>query len=203
MPAIDSSPQRIRLFKSERLEKLTLMSPRVFAVTWGLLLPLIAWTGWGNATAEVGAGLAVGGLLFWTLFEYAMHRYLFHLKVEQPLVQWLVFVIHGNHHENPGDPLRDLMPLSVSLPVSALMWSASVLLLGPAGTWFFLGWLSGYVFYDAIHYACHHGEMRSGLGAALKRHHMRHHHIDDTGNFAISAIFWDRILGSRIASLKR
>lgn len=203
MPAIESTPRRIRLFKSERLEKLTLMSPRVFAVTWGLLLPLIAWTGWGNATAEVGAGLAVGGLLFWTLFEYAMHRYLFHLKMEQPLVQWLVFVIHGNHHENPGDPLRDLMPLSVSLPVSALMWSASVLLLGPAGTWFFLGWLSGYVFYDAIHYACHHGEMRSGLGAALKRHHMRHHHVDDTGNFAISAIFWDRILGSRIASLKR
>lgn len=203
MPAIDSTPRRIRLFKSERLEKLTLMSPRVFAGTWGLLLPLIAWTGWGSATAAAGAGLALGGLLFWTLFEYAMHRYLFHLKLEQPFVQWLVFVIHGNHHENPGDPLRDLMPLSVSLPVSALMWSLSVVLFGPAGTWAFLGWITGYVFYDAIHYACHHHEMRSKLGAALKRHHMRHHHIDDAGNFAISAIFWDRVLNSHITSLKR
>jgi sterol desaturase/sphingolipid hydroxylase (fatty acid hydroxylase superfamily) len=203
MPAINSSPHRIRLFKSDRLEKLTLMSPRVFAGTWGLLLPLIAWVGWGSAAPVVGLALLAGGLLFWTLFEYVMHRYLFHLKVDQPFVQWLVFVIHGNHHDNPGDPLRDLMPLTVSLTVSALFWSTCVLLIGSAGTWVFLGWIAGYVFYDAIHYACHHHEMRGKLGSALKRHHMRHHHVDDTGNYAITAILWDRILGSRIASLKR
>jgi sterol desaturase/sphingolipid hydroxylase (fatty acid hydroxylase superfamily) len=203
MPAIDSNLQRIRLFKSERLEKLTLMSPRVFAGTWGLLLPLVAWAGWGTAAPLAGATLLAGGLLSWTLFEYAMHRYLFHLNVDQPVIRWLVFVIHGNHHANPGDPLRDLMPLSVSLPVSAAVWSACVALLGAGGTWVFLGWLSGYVFYDAIHYACHHSEMRGKLGAALKRHHMRHHHVDDMGNFAITAILWDRLLGSRIKSLKR
>lgn len=203
MPAIDSSPQRIRLFKSERLEKLTLMSPRVFAGTWGVLLPLIAWVGWGTAAPMTGLGLVAGGLLFWTLFEYAMHRYLFHLKIDQPIAKWMVFVIHGNHHENPGDPLRDLMPLSVSLPVSALVWSTCVMLFGPAGTWAFLGWLAGYVIYDGVHYACHHREMRGTLGSALKRHHMRHHHVDDTGNYAITAIFWDRVLGSRVKSLKR
>jgi sterol desaturase/sphingolipid hydroxylase (fatty acid hydroxylase superfamily) len=203
MPAIDSSPQRIRLFKSDRLEKLTLMSPRVFAGTWGLLLPLIAWVGWGSAKPLAGAGLLAGGLLFWTLFEYAMHRYLFHLKVDQPVAKWLVFVIHGNHHENPGDPLRDLMPLSVSLPVSAVVWGCCVALFGAAGTWVFLGWLAGYVFYDAVHYTCHHGEMSGKLGAALKRHHMRHHYVDDMGNYAITAIVWDRILGSGIKPLKR
>lgn len=203
MPVTDSTPQRIRLFKSERLEKLTLMSPRVFAGTWGLLLPLIVWVGWGSAAPLTGLGLMAGGLLFWTLFEYAMHRYLFHLKVDQPVAKWLVFLIHGNHHDNPGDPLRDLMPLSVSLTVSALMWTSCVLLVGAQGTWVFLGWVAGYVFYDSVHYACHHSEMRSKFGSALKRHHMRHHHVDDTGNYAITAIFWDRVLGSRVKSLKR
>lgn len=203
MPAIDSSPHRIRLFKSERLEKLTLMSPRIFAVTWGLLLPFVAWIGWGSAAPIAALGLFAGGLLFWTLFEYALHRYLFHLEVDQPVAKWLVFVIHGNHHDNPGDPLRDLMPLSVSLPVSAAVWSSCLALLGAAGTWLFFGWLVGYVVYDAVHYACHHGEMRGRLGAALKRHHMRHHHVDDTSNYAITAVFWDRVFGSRIRSLKR
>ncbi len=203
MPAIDSSPQRIRLFKSERLEKLTLMSPRVFAATWGLFLPLIVWVGWGSAGPMAALVLFAGGLLFWTLFEYALHRYLFHLEVDHRIAKWLVFVIHGNHHANPGDPLRDLMPLSVSLPVSAIVWSSCAALFGAAGTWIFFGWIVGYVTYDAIHYACHHGEMRGRLGSALKRHHMRHHHVDDTSNYAITAIFWDRVFGSRIGSLKR
>jgi sterol desaturase/sphingolipid hydroxylase (fatty acid hydroxylase superfamily) len=203
MPAIEPSPQRIRLFKSERLERLTLMPPEVFAGAWGLLLPLILWVGWSTAAPLPALGLFAGGVLFWTLFEYALHRYLFHLEVEQPLVKWLVFVIHGNHHRNPGDPLRDLMPLSVSLPVSALVWSTCVLLFGAPGTWVFLGFIVGYVAYDAVHYACHHSEMRGRMGSALKRHHMRHHHVDDTSNYAITAIFWDRVFGSRIGSLKR
>lgn len=203
MPSQVSSPHRVRLFKSERLEKLTLISPRAFAVSWAILLPLIAWTGWGSATLPNAAALIIAGLLAWTLFEYAMHRYLFHLDSRFAPVRWLVFLMHGNHHETPGDPLRGLMPLPVSVSVGAMLWVASVAVLGPAGTWLLLGFMTGYVIYDALHYACHQLPMRRGLGAILKRHHMRHHHIDEGGNFAISAIFWDRVFGSRITSLKR
>jgi sterol desaturase/sphingolipid hydroxylase (fatty acid hydroxylase superfamily) len=32
---------------------------------------------------------------------------------------------------------------------------------------------------------------------------MLHHHFDETGNYAITAIFWDRVFGSKITSLKR
>jgi sterol desaturase/sphingolipid hydroxylase (fatty acid hydroxylase superfamily) len=203
MPALDPSSQRIRLFRNGWLEKLTLISPQTFAFTWGLLLPLIAWVGWGAADPLAALALVVGGLLSWTLFEYATHRYLFHLDVDRPALKALVFLIHGNHHDNPGDPLRDLMPLLVSLPVSALIWSICVALLGAPGTWLFLGYITGYVIYDGIHYACHHGSMRGKLASAIKRHHMRHHHVDDTANYAISAIFWDRVFGTGITSLKR
>ncbi|KQM21991.1 sterol desaturase family protein [Novosphingobium sp. Leaf2] len=203
MPSPVSSPPRIRLFKSERLERLTLISPRLFAVVWAVLLPLFLLAAWGTATPFWAVGLLAGGLLFWSVFEYVMHRFLFHLDSDQRVIKWLVFLIHGNHHDNPNDPMRGMMPLGVSLPVAALVWAACVALIGAPGTWLFLGWISGYVLYDGLHFACHQWPMRGRLGSALKRHHMRHHYVDDGGNFAITAIFWDRVLGSRIDSLKR
>lgn len=203
MPSPVSSPTRIRLFKNERLERLTLISPRLFAVAWAILLPLFLMAAWGTAAPLYAVALLAGGLLFWSLFEYAMHRFLFHLDSNQRVIRWLVFLIHGNHHDNPNDPMRGMMPLGVSLPVAALVWATCVALIGAPGTWLFLGWISGYVLYDGLHFACHQWPMRGRLGSALKRHHMRHHHVDDGGNFAISAIFWDRVFGSRITSLKR
>jgi len=192
----DHQSRRIRLFKNEHLEQLTLISPRIFALVWGILLPLIAWTGWGKTGFWTGFSLFAAGLLVWTLFEYAMHRYLFHLKVEWAAARWFVFLIHGNHHDNPNDPMRDMMPLSVSLPVAALVWGTCLMLLGGPGTWLFLGFILGYVVYDTIHYASHQWPMRGKLASALKRHHMRHHYVNENSNFAISAIFWDRVFGS-------
>lgn len=203
MPTFDPSPQRIRLFKNERLEKLTLISPRTFAFTWAVLLPLIGWVGWGTAEPATALCLVAGGLFVWTPFEYVMHRYLFHLKLDLPGVQWFVFMIHGNHHDNPNDPMRGMMPLSGSLPIAGLAWLVCLAVLGLPGTWLFLGFMIGYVTYDVIHFACHQLPMRGRLASALKRHHMRHHYVDEGGNFAISAIFWDRLLGTRIRSLKR
>jgi len=179
------------------------MSPRTFVVSWALLLPAIAWVGWGSAEEWLAIALIAAGLLVWTLFEYLMHRYPFHFKTEQPLLRRMVFLTHGNHHESPNDPMRNLMPLLVSLPVAAVVWGIGLALLGRAGTWLFLGWITGYVIYDLLHYACHQWPMRGRLGAALKRHHMRHHHFDETGNYAISGIFWDRVFGTWIETLKR
>lgn len=208
MPAPVSSPSRIRLFKSERLEKLTLISPRTFALSWAVMLPLIALVGWTTAGERTPgplamAGLIAGGLLVWSLFEYAMHRYLFHLESDAAVLKWFVYLIHGNHHTSPNDPLRGLMPLPVSISVGSLVWLACCVLLGRSGTWLFLGFMTGYVIYDAVHFACHQWPMHGRIGGMFKRHHMRHHYVDEGGNFAISALFWDRVFGSRIRSLRR
>ncbi|MEE4453617.1 sterol desaturase family protein [Novosphingobium resinovorum] len=171
------------------------------------MLPAIAAAGWTNArplaAPHQALGLIAAGLVVWVLFEYAMHRYLFHLQSELALVKWFVFLIHGNHHASPNDPMRGLMPLPVSMGVGALVWALCLALLGAPGTWLLLGFMSGYVFYDAIHFACHQWPMRGRLGSAFKRHHMRHHHVDEHGNYAISAIFLDRLFRSRITSLRR
>jgi sterol desaturase/sphingolipid hydroxylase (fatty acid hydroxylase superfamily) len=203
MPVPVTNSKRIRLFRNDHLERMTLISPRVFALSWFIILPLIAWSGWGTATPWVATGLAAAGLLVWTVFEYAMHRYLFHWESDIRLARWLVYLIHGNHHESPNDPLRGLMPLGVSIPVCGLLWLAFVGLMGPAGSWLLLGFMTGYVAYDVIHYACHQWPMRSPLGMHFKRHHMRHHYVDEHANYSISAIFLDRIFGTHIKSLKR
>jgi len=99
----------------------------------------------------------------------------------------------------PNDPLRNLMPPIVSLPVAGLVWAALVTLAGPAGNWLFLGWISGYVAYDLVHYACHQWPMKGRLARMLKTHHMRHHHLHEDGNYAITGMMWDRLFRTRIA----
>ncbi|XJJ62457.1 sterol desaturase family protein (plasmid) [Novosphingobium sp. BL-8H] len=168
-----------------------------------MLLPAIAWAGWGAVGPLAGLSLVLAGLLVWSLFEYAMHRYLFHWETEVPVFQAFVFLMHGNHHDAPNDPLRSLMPLSASVPIAAIVWGIFALLFGTPGTWLFLGFMVGYVIYDVVHYAAHQWPMQGKLAQAIKRHHMRHHYVDEGGNFSISAIFWDRVFGSKIHSLKR
>ncbi|PTR10417.1 sterol desaturase/sphingolipid hydroxylase (fatty acid hydroxylase superfamily) [Novosphingobium sp. GV055] len=202
MLSSENIPQRIRLFRSDGLERLTLISWRTFALAWAMILPGIAWVAWGTASPLHALGLIGAGLLGWTLFEYAMHRFLFHWHVNVAAVQRFVFLIHGNHHDNPNDGLRDLMPLPASLPVAGVLWLAAWLAIGLAGSWLFLGFISGYVVYDTLHYACHQWPMRGRIAMALKRHHMRHHFVDGHGNYAVSAIFWDRVFATRINSLK-
>ncbi len=203
MPTPDDNSNRLVLFENQALEKLTVISVRWFALVWSLLLPLIALAGWGAVSVFEGLALVGAGLLLWTLFEYFAHRYLFHWETSWRFARDLVFVIHGNHHEQPRDVLRNLMPPIISVPVGLAIWALLYALAGHAGTWMLLGFMTGYVLYDITHYACHQWPMRSGLGRMLKRHHMRHHFNDEGGNFAITALFWDRVFGTRVDRVRR
>ena len=190
--------QRIQLFQNGRLEKLTLISPRTFVIAWSVVLPLIAWSGWVDTDLLRATGLTLSGLVIWGVTEYLLHRYLFHWKVQWPPMRWLVFLIHGNHHTSPNDPMRNLMPLVVSLPIAFGMWWGSRAALGAEGAFLALGFLMGYVIYDVIHFACHQLQIKSSWFHALKRHHMRHHYVDENRNFSISVIFWDRVFRTKI-----
>lgn len=198
----NSKRQQIRLFDSEALERLSQISPVGFAVTWVITLTFIAWVGWGQASPAAGLGLFLVGFIGWFPFEYAMHRKLFHWEPRLPAIQRFVFIMHGNHHVDSNDPLRNLMPPIASFPIAAVIWGILVLLLGQAGTWTFLGFMSGYVIYDLTHYACHQSRMQGRLASLLKRHHMRHHHVDETGNFAITAIFLDSLFRTKVETSK-
>lgn len=193
-----SRSQRIRLFRSDRLERLTLVSPQAFAVTWLAVLALALHASWRAASLTMWIGFLLLGLLIWTLFEYVLHRFIFHLRVKSKLGQWLIYLVHGNHHVAPGDSHRNIMPPIVSVVIAGMVWGVFWLLLGPAGTVLFLGFAIGYVVYDSVHYACHQLPMRSPMLRQLRRHHIRHHYARQEGNFAVTAIFWDRVFGTDV-----
>lgn len=193
-----SRPQRIRLFQDERLERLTLISPRVFVVIWGIVLAVALWASWGVASLPVSIALVLLGVIVWTLFEYVMHRFIFHLNLKSELGKWLIFLMHGNHHVEPGDRYRNIMPPIVSVWLAGAVWLAFVMVLGPVGSLIFLGFAIGYVAYDSIHYACHQFPMRGPVLRQLRRHHIRHHYARREGNYAITAIFWDRLFRTEV-----
>ena len=190
--------RQLRLFESRWLESLTVISAPMFILLWSITLPFIAWVAWSMAGTGRSMLLLPVGVLVWTIVEYTLHRFVFHWAAGSTLGKQFVFIMHGNHHEAPNDPLRNLMPPIVSLPLAAMIWGAMVSLLGPGGNWLFMGFMIGYVAYDLVHYACHQWPMRGRVGRALKLHHMRHHHLNHSGNYAITGMIWDRIFRTRL-----
>jgi sterol desaturase/sphingolipid hydroxylase (fatty acid hydroxylase superfamily) len=203
MKAEASARSRMRLFRSDLLELTTVISPRAFVLIWSIILSLVIVAGWRTAGIGMSIGLVALGLLIWSLFEYAMHRFLFHWNTRWAVLRSVVFVMHGNHHVDVDDPYRNMMPPIISVPVSAAIWALCLFALGPSGSLLYLGFGIGYVLYDSVHYACHQFPMRRGLLRHLRRHHIRHHYAKRDGNYAITAIPWDWVFGTRIPSKTR
>ncbi|MCX7284500.1 MAG: sterol desaturase family protein [Novosphingobium sp.] len=197
-----SQAQQVQLFRHAWLERLTVITPVGFAITWAILMPLLVWLAWGSANVLQAAVLGLAGLMFWGIFEYVIHRYSFHWKPKSKLFQSFVYIMHGNHHDVPNDPLRNLMPPIASIPITGSVWLLFIALFGFVSTWAFIGFLVGYIVYDMLHYACHQWPMKSRLWLPFKKHHMRHHFGANEGNYAITALFLDRVMGSRVESLK-
>jgi sterol desaturase/sphingolipid hydroxylase (fatty acid hydroxylase superfamily) len=195
--------QQVRLFRNERLERLSRVSPAGFAVTWTVVLAAAIRISWGVVILPVWFGLVAGGLVAWSLFEYGMHRFVFHWKPASKFGQWAMFLAHGNHHVAPADPARNLMPPAASLAINGSVWVLFWLMFGRTGSVLFVGFAIGYMIYDSVHYACHQLPMRGRFWRRLRRHHSRHHYIDQDGNYAITAIFWDRVFGTHVAARQR
>lgn len=57
--------------------------------------------------------LLVAGALTWSILEYLLHRFLFHLDKSLPpyaLAMVLAFMLHGVHHKYPKDATRIVLP---------------------------------------------------------------------------------------------
>jgi dihydroceramide fatty acyl 2-hydroxylase len=192
------------MFESRVLDSLSRVHPAVPVL---IFVPVIVALGaWALSKQQLGvcAALLVAGYALWTLFEYWLHRLVFHFEPEQGIGARLHWIIHGVHHDHPNDPLRLVMPPSVSVPVSAAVFALLYVALGPryapaVGAGFFIGYLA----YDMTHYYLHHFRPRGPLGRMLRERHMRHHFQDDTRGFGISAPYWDEVFHTSYRSGQR
>jgi sterol desaturase/sphingolipid hydroxylase (fatty acid hydroxylase superfamily) len=182
------------MFDSRLLNALSRVHP---SVPLFIFVPAIgALTAWGlERTTVAGAvALALAGYALWTLFEYWLHRIVFHFEPEDGFGARLHWIIHGVHHDHPNDPLRLVMPPSVSMPLGAVVFGILYLLLGPRyAPGLGAGFFTGYLVYDMLHYYLHHRRPKNRLGRMLRERHMRHHFQDDTRGFGISAPYWDEV----------
>ena len=104
--------QSIRLFENNFLERLTHVHPIVPLVFWAPIASYLLWRSvWVHDLPLLGLlASAVIGIFTWSFTEYALHRFLFHFPAKSSVGKWLVFLFHGNHHHDPKDKTRLVMP---------------------------------------------------------------------------------------------
>jgi sterol desaturase/sphingolipid hydroxylase (fatty acid hydroxylase superfamily) len=162
-------------------------------------LPLVAFCLHRALVIEERPGLAVTGLflagvLGWTITEYWLHRWLFHLPPARGrTLRAIQFGLHGYHHEFPEDPRRLVAPPILAIPIASTL-AGLVVLLSP-GHWapLLAGTFFGYLCYDWVHYYSHHGRPRTAAGRFLRRFHKAHHYRCATSRYGLSSPLWDLV----------
>ena len=192
-----------RLFRSDFLERLTTTRP--WAI-YAIYIPVCSYMLYYSHTKfdfsfEFIAVLFFGAMLFWTLFEYIAHRYLFHYEAKSEVGKKIVYIFHGNHHEYPRDKERLFMPPVPSVVFASVLFAVifgfSVLLTGK-GSYafiFFPGFVIGYLVYVSMHYAIHAFAPPAALKALWRNHHLHHYKFPEKG-YGVSSIFWDVVFGT-------
>ena len=189
----------IRLFENDFLERLSHVHPITPLVMWA---PIATWLLWrGLAVYQLpGAALVavvLAGMATWTFSEYALHRFLFHFKAKSKAGQWLVYLFHGNHHDDPKDKSRLVMPPAGAIPIMALLYLLFGLVIPqPWIQPFCGGFIIGYLVYDYIHYSTHHFPMKNPVARFLKHYHLKHHYSGETGRYGVSSPLWDWVFGT-------
>jgi sterol desaturase/sphingolipid hydroxylase (fatty acid hydroxylase superfamily) len=199
-------PNSCRMFERDLVERFSRIHPATPFVAW---LPFVAYMLYRSVSRHdlplaVVPLLFLVGVLAWTLAEYMLHRFVFHWISDTPAGRRIHFLVHGVHHDFPGDKDRLVMPLGFSIPLAVVFYATFYAMLGRAvAEPYFAGFVFGYLMYDGSHYAIHHFRMQSKISSFLKKHHMRHHHADHDGGFGVSSPLWDLVFRTMPEPKKR
>ncbi|MEM1155377.1 MAG: sterol desaturase family protein [Pseudomonadota bacterium] len=191
--------ESIRLFENDLLERLSHVHPITPLLMWGPFALWLLWRSFAVYELPLLPVLAIGvaGIVTWTLTEYLLHRFLFHFPAKSSLGKWLVFLFHGNHHDDPKDKTRLVMPPAGSIPIMLVLYLIfGMFIPQPWIQPFCAFFIIGYLIYDYIHYSTHHFPMRNPVAKYLKHYHLKHHHTKDGGRFGVSSPLWDKVFGT-------
>ena len=174
------------------MEMMTKTHPFVIYCIYFPAIAFMLYTGVVKRGIPAGleAILFFSGVLFWTFFEYLMHRYLFHMIVDSPRAKKFVYTMHGVHHEYPRDKERLFMPPVPSIIVSSIIFVIMYGLMGWKALSFFPGFAFGYIAYGSMHYAIHAYAPPKFLKALWRNHHLHHYKAPEKG-FGVSSVLWD------------
>ncbi len=194
-----------RIFKNPFLEALTKTH---IAIPLGLFWSAGIITLW-YSIAKLGVSWTSAllffflGAIFFTLIEYLMHRYLYHIPADTEKKRKFQYTIHGVHHDHPRDKSRLALPPILSIVLALLFISLYRLIMGDVGYAFGGGFLFGYSTYLAAHYAIHMYKPPKNFLSIIWKHHNLHHFVGDDGAFGVSSPFWDYVFGTMPSDPRR
>jgi sterol desaturase/sphingolipid hydroxylase (fatty acid hydroxylase superfamily) len=187
-----------RLFKNGYLEMMTKTHPLLI---WGMYLPLIVFLLYYSSnkldfSATRIALTFLGGIFFWSFFEYIAHRFIFHWVSDSPRIQKFSYILHGNHHHYPRDRQRLFMPPVPSLIFASTIFTLMWLIMGQNVFMFFPGFVLGYLMYGSMHYAIHAWNPPFKWMKPLWRNHHLHHYKNEHNGYGVSSTLWDHVFGT-------
>lgn len=189
-----------RLFQNALLERLTHVHHNTpFFIYIPIIIAVLALA---YFSLQVTALWLVGGfgigILSWTLFEYGLHRFVFHYEPKTDWGKRFHYLFHGIHHDFPTEKDRLVMPPVSSIPISFVVFGLHYLLVGATGFPLYAGFLAGYLYYEFVHYSVHHKKKTSLLWSESQRRDHLTHHFKDAGNrFGVTSPLWDFVFGTQ------
>ncbi len=136
------------------------------------------------------------GILAFTLVEYVVHRYIFHMLPDTPAKADIQYKFHGVHHEYPKDKDRLAMPPILSATIMCLLFGLFYLFMGNYAFGFTAGFGLGYASYLGVHYVVHAFPPPKNFLRILWINHSIHHYKDDEVAFGVSSPLWDWVFGT-------
>jgi 4-hydroxysphinganine ceramide fatty acyl 2-hydroxylase len=188
-----------KMYQNPILEFLSLSNPKLMIVFHLALSFLILYLGyWYYAQIPVIQMVLcfLLGVMFWSLAEYLMHRYIFHFISSKKFVKAIHYAVHGYHHKVPHDYRRLFMPPVPAFLLLGLFFSIFYVFLGKYTFYFHPGFEIGYLAYSLIHYSIHRRVHKNKLLQKIWVHHAAHHYKFPEKAYGVSSPFWDIIFGT-------
>jgi sterol desaturase/sphingolipid hydroxylase (fatty acid hydroxylase superfamily) len=187
-----------RLFKNPILEKLTRTHISIpLAIFFVYAAALLYWSiTHTSLTITTTVLMFFIGMVAWTLMEYIIHRYVFHMTAESEKRAKLQYTLHGVHHEFPKDKERLAMPPVVSITIATVLLFIFRLFLKDLVFSFLPGFLVGYASYLSIHYMIHSFQPPKNFLKILWVNHSIHHYKNGEHVYGVSSPLWDYVFGT-------
>ena len=142
------------------------------------------------------------GLLVWSLLEYGLHRFVFHIRFEvrNPKIRETVNASHLSHHAAPRDPGKLLVHPSYGFVVSALLFGMAYIVFENLflASGLLTGVWAGFLYYEAVHYRVHLTASATGLIGRQRRAHFYHHFTNNKRCFGVTSPLWDYVFGTEL-----
>jgi sterol desaturase/sphingolipid hydroxylase (fatty acid hydroxylase superfamily) len=186
----------IRLFNNPVLEEMFKSRPLLQFVLWIGASVFFLLKAFANPQLSSGLIFMIGMMVMlgWPAFEYATHRWLYHLPIRGEAAGRTRYILHGHHHDDPTDLTRLLAPFVPTLIFSLVSFFVERAILGPDLIDPFFGFVCvAYTVHEFVHFSLHGYNFENKIFRRYKKFHFTHHLANSETNFGVTTVVWDQL----------